>query len=93
MAGTKDEALQPKGFQQLVGDTAAHNLTVPAGARYAMFNVSGTTATAFRDDGTDPSTTVGMILTPGTNYWYTGKLAVVRVIAAATSSLNVSYYA
>lgn len=93
MAGVKDTPLSPMGFQQIVGDTTSRSLTVPTGARYAMFNISGTTNTTFKDDGTAVVSGVGMVLTPGTNYWYTGKLSAVRVIGAATSTLNVSYYA
>ncbi len=91
MAGVKDTPLTPKGFQQITS-TSAVALTVPAGARYAMFNV-GTAAVTFRDDGTDPTTGIGMIMAVGTNYWYTGKLSAVKVICAATGVLNVSYYA
>lgn len=90
MAGVKDIPLQPKGFQQLT-PAAATALTVPAGARFAMFNIDTASAT-FRDDGTDPTAAIGMILTVGTNYWYTGILQKVKFISA-TGHVNVSYYA
>jgi hypothetical protein len=94
MAGQKDQSLQPLGFQQIAAPASSTALTVPAGARFAMFNVSGTQSVVFRDDGVAPTATVGIILTTGTNYWYTGKLSAVRVIqAAASGNLNVAYYA
>lgn len=96
MAGTKDTPLQPMGFQQIASPAASTALTVPKGAKYAMFNISGAAGAqiSFRDDGTAPTTTVGMLLTLGTNYWYTGKLDAVRVINGTTAgTLNVSYYA
>jgi hypothetical protein len=93
MAGVKDQSLDPKGFQQLASPASSTGLTVPAGARFAMFNVSGQTC-VFRDDGVAPTATVGMLLTVGTNYWYTGDLSAVRFIqATAGGNVNVSYYA
>ncbi len=95
MAGTKDEALQPKGFQSL-NPTTATALTVPAGSRFAMFNIEGASAVAwFRDDGVDPTAAAGggIALTSGTNYWYTGKLPAVKFITTSTFRVNVSYYA
>ena len=94
MAGVKDTALDTKGYQQLVNPGAAVALTVPSGARFAMFNVEGANGIRFRDDGTDPTAAIGMLLTAGTNYWYNGKLQDVRVIAGgAAGTINVSYYA
>ncbi len=91
----KDTPLSPTGsYQQLVNPATSTALTVPPGARYAMLNVEGANGIRMRDDGTAPTATVGILLTAGTNYWYTGKLAAVRVIAGgAAGTLNVLYYA
>jgi hypothetical protein len=56
-----------------------------------MFNIDTATC-SFRDDGTAPTAAIGILLTVGTNYWYTGKLSAVRFISA-TGHVNVSYYA
>lgn len=90
MAGVKDTPLQPMGYQRLT-PTSSTALTVPLGAKFAMFNVE--TATVFmKDDTTAASGTSGIAITVGTNYWYNGQLSRVRVFSA-TGILNVLYYA
>lgn len=94
MAGVKDTPLVPKGYQQIVNPGTSTALTVPTGSRYAMLNVEGANGVRFRDDGSAPTAAIGMLLTAGTNYWYTGVLSKVRVIAGgAAGTVNVSYYA
>jgi len=90
MAGTKDTPLSPMGYQRLT-PTSSTALTVPSGAKYAMFNVE-TASVYMKDDTTAASATSGIAITTGTNYWYTGKLSMVRVFSA-TGILNVLYYA
>jgi len=96
LAGVKDTPLSNMGFQQIVNPAASTALTVPTGSRYALFNCSAGTI-VWRDDGTAPTATIGIIMNPLTgavqNYWYTGELAAVRVIQATSGTLNVSYYA
>ena len=47
----------------------------------------------WRDDGTDPTTSVGMLLNAGQIILYDGDLAKIRFIAATSGGiLNVSYY-
>ena len=49
----------------------------------------------WRDDGTDPTTSVGMVLTAaGDPYPFSGDLSKIKFIeASATAVLNVAYYA
>ena len=48
----------------------------------------------WRDDGTAPTATVGMLLPAGAELRYTGALAALRLIqASAGATVNVSYYA
>jgi hypothetical protein len=50
----------------------------------------------WRDDGVDPTTSVGMLLSAGTILIYTGKLQAIKFInavAASGAKVNVSYYA
>lgn len=96
MAGVKDQILENKGYQQITSLTSSTALTVPAGAKFALIQAE-TAAVRYRDDGTAPTSTVGMWLAPtsATAYialWYTGKLEKLRFISA-TGILNVSYYA
>lgn len=95
MAGTKDTPLEPKGYQQLTSAGAVLALTVPVGARYALLKPE-TKAFRYRDDGVDPSGTVGMLVDVGDEFWYTGKLGKLRFIedgATSTAKLSVLYYA
>lgn len=83
----------PLGYQQLTAITAATALTVPTGARYAVL-VAEAQNVRWRDDGTAPTATVGMLLTTSAPaFIYCGKLSAVNVIAATAGAiLNVAYY-
>lgn len=85
--------LIPLGYQQITSLSAATALTVPAGARFALIRPE-TQGIRWRDDGTNPTSTVGMPVDAGDTVFFTGKLSVVKVIETAVSAkLNVSYYA
>ena len=48
----------------------------------------------WRDDGTDPTTTVGMPIYVGTSFLYDGDLTRIKFIEqTASAKLNISYYA
>ena len=84
---------RPLGFQQLTGMTSAGALTVPAGAVVAVMSAD-TAGVRFRDDGTVPTSAIGVLIPAGTVFEYSGNLAALSVIQAAGSAvLNVSYYA
>lgn len=88
-----DGTLQPLGFQRITSLSAATVLTVPTGARLALLQCE-TQNVRWRDDGTDPTATVGALLRTGTDFWYSGKLSAMKFIeTTASASLNVSYYA
>lgn len=93
MAGQKDTPLQPKGHQQITALSSATALTVPSGARFAFLQAQ-TADVRWRDDGVDPTASVGMILpfTGSPMVWYTGQLSKLRFISA-TGGINVAYYA
>lgn len=83
--------LTPLGYQQITGLGTAKALTVPSGATLAVISVEGGSV-RYRDDGTDPTTTIGMPL-PEAGITYTGSLAAIKFIqAAGTAVLNVLYY-
>jgi hypothetical protein len=47
----------------------------------------------WRDDGTDPTTTVGMNLAAGASLDYEGQLAAIKFIeVTASAKLNVAYF-
>ncbi len=91
--------LLPVGYQQIPTATlaAATGLTVPSSgnikARIAILQAEAQTL-RWRDDGTDPTATVGMPLEVGDEFEYTGDLGKIKFIqTAAGGILNVSYYA
>ena len=86
-----DAVLKPLGYEQ-VTVTVATGLTVPAGTRVALIQSQGQDV-RWRDDGTSPSATVGMIIFAGESLWYNGDFAAFEGIEALVGGkLNVSYY-
>lgn len=81
------------GYQQITSLSAAAALTVPAGATTAVIRAEAQ-AVRWRDDGTDPTATVGMpVATTDTPLVYTGPLSKIRFIEQTSGAkLNVSYY-
>jgi hypothetical protein len=88
------------GYQQLTPDTAT-SLTVPARApdgsqqqpTFIVVTPEGQN-TRWRDDGTNPTATVGMPIYVGTTLLYDGDLTRIRFInMVAGGKINVSYYA
>lgn len=80
------------GYQQITDLLAADSLTVPAGAKIAVINPEDQQV-RWRDDGTSPTATVGMVIPAGDYYIYTGNLAAIEFIQeTASAKLNVSYY-
>lgn len=83
--------LTPMGYQQISGPSNAA-LTVPTGARIALIQAESQPI-RWRDDGTNPTATVGMTLPVGSALEYDGSLSAIRFTqTAATGILNVSYY-
>lgn len=93
-AGTpvSEASLTCLGYQQITDLSAAAALTVPTGARLAVL-VCETQAVRWRDDGTDPTASVGMPLATGVVWTYPGDLSAIKFIeTTASAKLNVSYY-
>ena len=91
---TKPGTLASAGAGQFalsVGATAVA-LTVPAGAVNAQITVSGANI-RYRDDGTDPTATVGMPVYQASAWLYSGPLGAIKFIAqSGTATLDVLYY-
>lgn len=85
------------GYQQITSLAAATNLTVPSVpldgvATYAIIQAEAQ-AVRWRDDGVDPTATVGMVIPAGGELRYDGDLKAIRFIeSAASAKLNISYY-
>jgi hypothetical protein len=90
----------PLGYQQISAATlaTATALTIPAGASVALVSVD-TAAVRWRDDGTAPTTSIGMqligtaTLSPTLAFAGASMAAVKFILVGAGSPiLNVSYY-
>ena len=89
------------GYQQISSLSAATGLTVPArdpngNAQQPTFAliIAETQGVRWRDDGTDPTASVGMPLAAGVPLQYDGDLTKIKFIEqTASAKLNVSYYA
>lgn len=81
-----------KGYQQITSLSAATALTVPSGATVALIQAESQSI-RWRDDGTDPTTSVGMLLSAGESVFFTGSLSGFKAIEVSASAiLNISYY-
>ncbi len=94
-ARTVEGTSVPTGYQQIVAATlaSAQALTIPAGgAEFALIQAE-LDAVRWRDDGTNPTASIGMLIPAGQTISYTGDLTTFKAIrVGATSILNVSYY-
>ena len=80
------------GYQQITSLSAATSLTVPANATRAVI-LAETQPVRWRDDGTAPTSTVGMPLPVSSALSYDGDLKAIKFIEQSVSAkLNVSYY-
>lgn len=81
------------GYQQITSLSSATALTVPNGATKAVIKCE-TQAVRWRDDGTNPTSTVGMpMATTDAPFEYTGSLSAIKFIEqSASAKLNVAYY-
>jgi len=89
---TVEGNLIPAGYQQITSLSAAAALTVPAFSRIALIRAEDQNV-RWRDDGTDPTASVGQPLAVDEDILYTGDLSAIKFIEEAASAiLNVSYY-
>lgn len=89
-----NQSLSPLGYEQVTSlSSAAALAAVPAGAAVALIQAESQNV-RWRDDGTNPTTTVGSILPAGSTLQYdAGSFARLKFIeVAASAKLNVSYY-
>jgi len=81
------------GYQQITSVSSASGLTPPQGATLALI-VPETQAIRWRDDGTNPTASVGMPVAAGSYLSYDGDLNRIKFIEqSASAKINVSYYA
>jgi hypothetical protein len=84
--------LSALGYQQITSLLSAAALTVPTGATVALIQAEAQSI-RWRDDGTNPTASVGMVLAAGETMFFTGSLSAFRAIeVSASAKLNISYY-
>lgn len=87
------QALRPLGYQQVSSLSTAQALTIPTGCSLVRV-IPQTQAVRWRDDGTNPTATVGQPLAVGAELVYdaTGLTALRFIEQAASAVINVVYY-
>ena len=88
-----DGFLEPNGYVQITVLTTSVGLgTVPGLTKLVLIQCESDNV-RWRDDGTDPTTTVGMILEAGQTLIYNGNPNEIEFIEVTVGAiLNVSYY-
>lgn len=84
----------PTGYRQVTATSSVFTLpTPPAGTRRTVIQAE-TQSLRWRDDGTDPTSTVGMLIPAGGELRYDGAaVGALRLTAGATGAIaNISYY-
>lgn len=83
----------PAGYVQMTSLSSAVGLSsVPTDTKIALIQPE-TQSIRWRDDGTNPTTTVGMILAAGDTLIYNGNLQALKFIeVSASAKLNITYY-
>lgn len=89
--GTKPNSL---GYSQLTGLSSATGVTVPSGANLALIRCE-TQAVRWRDDGTNPTASVGYPLYVGEELYYDSEdIANLKFIEmTASAKVNIAWYA
>lgn len=87
------EVLDALGYQQITSLSSATGLTIPAGTSKIIVTPT-TQAVRWRDDGTNPTSTVGYPLAAGSELVYTAaqKGSLKFIEQAASAVLNICYY-
>jgi hypothetical protein len=81
------------GYQQITSLSSATALTIPQGTTLALI-VPETQNVRWRDDGANPTASVGMPIFVGASLSYDGDLNRIRFIeSTAGAKLNICYYA
>jgi hypothetical protein len=81
------------GYQQITSLSSATGLTIPRGTTLALI-VPETQNVRWRDDGADPTASVGMPIFVGASLSYDGDLNRIKFIeSTAGATLNICYYA
>lgn len=82
----------PLGYVQLTSVNSPTGLSVPSDATIAEITVEAQ-AIRYRDDGVNPTASVGMPVAAGNSFQYAGDLTTIKFIEQTSGAiLNISYY-
>ncbi len=91
-AATIQGHLEPAGYEQITSLNTVKGLTPTDQAKLCLIQPQ-TKDVMWRDDGTNPSSTVGMFLAANDTLVYTGKFSAIKFIeTSASAKINVTYY-
>ena len=86
-----DAILEPVGYRKITSISSAKGVEIGEG-RVALIQAINQNI-RYRDDGTDPTASVGMVLFAGQSIWYTGDLRVLKFIEeTAGAEVNILAY-
>lgn len=86
---------RPLGHIQMTISTASIPFTsIPRGASLAVIQCGATNGIRFRDDGTAPTSAIGLQIRADTNYEYDGNLNAIRFIRSggADATIDIAFY-
>lgn len=88
-----DSVATPLGYRQVSDLSAAVGISnIPAGTQMALITAEGQNI-RWRDDGTNPTASVGMLLTTGQTISYNGPIEKFKAIEVTNGAkLNISLY-
>ena len=86
-----DATIEPAGYRKLDSLSSATGVQIGVG-RVALIQAINQNV-RYRDDGTNPTASVGMVLFAGQSIWYTGDLRAIRFIEEAVGAeVNILAY-
>ena len=86
-----DAIVEPAGYRKITSLSSATGVLIGEG-RVALIQAINQNI-RYRDDGTDPTSSEGMVLFAGQSIWYTGDLRAIRFIEeTAGAQVNVLAY-
>lgn len=88
-----DGYLEPAGYVQLTSISSATALSsIPTGVKLTLIQAESQ-AVRWRDDGSNPTASAGMVIAAGDTLVYNGNPSALKVIeTTASAKVNVSYY-
>jgi hypothetical protein len=86
-----DANIEPAGYRKITSLSSAKGVQIGEG-RVALIQAIKQNI-RYRDDGTDPTSSEGMVLFAGQSIWYTGNLRAIRFIEeTAGAEVNILAY-